>query len=58
MGFLKSFFTNEKTPEEKALLAAQAKTRDVITLDSYAMSEEEEEQPSGCGGGCGGCGCR
>lgn len=58
IGFLKEFFANEKSPEEKALLAAQNKKRDVIALDGFAM-EDEEEEAQGCGGGgCGGCGCR
>ena len=56
MNFLKSFFANEKSAEEKALMSAP-KERDVITLDAYAMDDEEET--GGCGGGgCGGCGCR
>jgi hypothetical protein len=59
IGFLKSFFTGEKSPEEQALLAAQMqpKEHDVLVLDAYAM-DDEEEQSSGCGSGCGGCGCR
>lgn len=56
MGFLKEFFTGEKSAEERALFSAPKK-RDVITLDAYAM-EDEEEPSSGCGSGCGGCGCR
>lgn len=57
IGFLKSFFANEKSPEEQALLAVQQqKQRDVLALDGYAM-EDEEEQSSGGGCGSGGCGC-
>ena len=48
--FLKNLFGREKTPAQRQ--------RDVIVLDAYAMGEDEEEQPSGCGsGGCGSCGC-
>lgn len=58
MSFLKSFFANEKTVEEQALLHAQ-KQRDVLVVD--AGDADEEEQQGGCGtggGGCGGCACR
>ncbi|MCE9508248.1 MAG: hypothetical protein K8R48_08075 [Alphaproteobacteria bacterium] len=60
IGFLKSFFAGENSPEEQALLAAQElqKQRDVIVLDVYAMEDEEEQSSGGCGSGCGGCGCR
>jgi hypothetical protein len=59
IGFLKSFFAGEKSPEEQALFAAQAqKPHDVLVLESYAMDDEEEQQAGGCGSGCGGCGCR
>ncbi len=56
MSFLKSFFANEKSPEEEALLAAQ-KQRDVLTIEA-GEGDEEEQQGGGCGsGGCGGCAC-
>ena len=52
IGFLKNFFSGEKSPEEQALLATQ-KSRDVIVIES----DEEEDQPcGGCGCGNGGCG--
>lgn len=62
MDFLKSFFANEKTPDEQVLAAAQKK-RDVLIVEGY---EEPSNEPQGCGssdgaaqtGGCGGCGCR
>lgn len=58
MSFLKSFLSNEKSPEEQALAGAMKK-RDVMVVDGY---EPEEPQTEGCGtqqkrGGCGGCGC-
>jgi hypothetical protein len=58
ISFLKSFFSNEKSTEEQALLAAQVKPRDVLVVDGYEMGEEEEASGS-CAprGGCGGCGC-
>ena len=59
--FLKSFFSNEKSPEEQALLSGN-QPRDVMRVGGY---EEPAEEASGCGtqkpasgGGCGGCGCR
>jgi hypothetical protein len=59
IGFLKSFFSNEKSADEQALIAAQAKPRDVMVIDAYAMDETEEEDSGGCSprGGCGSCGC-
>jgi hypothetical protein len=59
--FLKNFFAGEKSPEEKALLAAQEAPveRDVITVEAYAMEEDEEEEYAEyCSSPCGGCGCR
>ena len=59
ISFLKSFLSNEKSPEEQAILAAQQRPRDVMVIDAYAM-DDEEEQPKGggcSGGGCGGCAC-
>lgn len=58
MNFLKSFLAGEKSPEEKALLAAQKK-HDVLTLDAYAMEEGEGDEEETCApqGGCGSCGC-
>ena len=47
--FLNDFFAGEKTPEEAALPVAELQKpskpvqRDVITLDAYAMGEDEEE---------------
>ena len=62
MSFLKNFLNGEKSPEEKAIIAAQAeeKARDVLTLDAYAMDEEDgEEEEGNCApSGCGGCACR
>lgn len=61
IGFLKNFLSGEKSIEEKSLLAAQQKTRDVMTVDAYAMGEEEGGEEEGCQttySGCGGCGCR
>lgn len=60
MTFLKSFFSNEKSAEELALMAG-VKKRDVMMVDG-SPSEDEEEQAGGCGtqqksSGCGGCGC-
>ncbi len=57
IGFLKSFFSGEKSAEEQAL-AAVHKKHDVLVLDAYAMDDEEEEKGGGCGSGgcCGGCG--
>jgi hypothetical protein len=59
--FLKNFFAGEKTPEEQALAAASVPPqRDVLTVDAYAMDEDEEEETDygSCGSPCGGCGCR
>lgn len=61
ISFLKNFLTGEKSVEEKALLAAQQKKRDVMTVDAYAMDEEEGKEDESCAttySGCGGCGCR
>jgi len=63
IGFLKNFLNGEKSPEEKALYAAQGaeKDRDVLVINAYADDDEEEDdlEEGGCGtGGCGGCGCR
>jgi hypothetical protein len=57
MNFLKSFLAGEKSPAENELLDAQKK-HDVLTLDAYAMEEDEDDEES-CApqGGCGGCGC-
>lgn len=59
IAFLKSFFANEKSADEKALLTKQTaeKERDILRLD---VPESAEETQSGCGtgGGCGRCGCR
>lgn len=59
IGFLKNFFSGEKTLEEKALQVAIDRPRDVMTLDAYAMEEDFESDedcstpPAGCcGGGC------
>jgi hypothetical protein len=58
IGFLKSFFSNEKSTEEQALVRSLTKQRDVMVVDAYAMGEDEEEQGGNCaGGGCGGCAC-
>jgi hypothetical protein len=61
--FLEDFYANKKTPEEEALPVAEtAKTppkRDVISLEAYAMGEDEEEDLAEyCSSPCGGCGCR
>lgn len=53
--FLKAFLENEKAPAEAALMQ---KPRDVISLDAYAMDEDEEEEAGNCGSGCSGCACR
>ena len=63
IGFLKNFFANEKSPEEKGMLAqAEAeKTRDILVVNAYGQEDDEEEEEEGaCGtsSGCGGCGCR
>lgn len=56
--FLKNFFSNEKSPEEKAL-----QKRDVMMIEAGAEDEESEDAEA-CAttetysGGCGGCGCR
>lgn len=58
-GFLKSFLSNEKSPEEQAL-AASLRKRDILVVDGYEPQAEEEPQTGGCGTqkrGCGGCGC-
>lgn len=63
IGFLKNFLSGEKSAEEKAVLAQDAaqKKRDILSVDEYAMGEEdcaegEEEnraaQTTCCGGGC------
>jgi len=55
--FLKSFFSNEKSPEEQALAAQQTK-HDVLVVGGYEMSENEDDESNGCAPrGCGGCGC-
>lgn len=58
--FLKSFFTGEKSPEEKMLAtAALSPERDVLVIDAYAMDDDEEEETQEyCSSPCGGCGCR
>jgi hypothetical protein len=57
--FLKNFFSNEKSAEERSLLSAQDKERDVLVVDAYAMAEDEEEEAQEyCSSPCGGCGCR
>jgi hypothetical protein len=61
MSFLKNFLAGEKSPEEKAIVAAQAeeKARDVMTLDAYAMEEEDGEEETECySAPCSGCACR
>lgn len=55
INFLKEFFAGEKSAEEQALMGAPRK-RDVLILEGY--EEAEEQQPAGCGSGCGGCACR
>lgn len=57
IGFLKAFFSNEKSPAEQALLAAaqNGAPRDVLTVPGYEM-DEAEEKSGGCGG-CGNCHC-
>lgn len=64
--FMQNFLEGEKSPEEKALLAAQMaeRQRDVMTInaDAYLDEEAEDDDIMGCDipkGGCGGgCGCR
>ncbi len=60
MAFLKDFLNGEKSPEEKALQAAQNK-HDVLIIDSgdeeEVASESCSDEPSSYGGCCGG-GCR
>lgn len=56
--FLKNFFSNEKSPEERAL-----QKRDVMMIESGADGEAAEDAEScatteAYAGGCGGCGCR
>lgn len=53
--FLKSFFTGEKTEDEKAILASQ-KERDVMTVG--AAEEKKKEDSSGGSTCCGKCTCR
>lgn len=58
ISFLKSFFAGEQSVEAQAVIVASQKSRDVLKLEGYAMDEEEEQQPRGCGGcGCGNGGC-
>ncbi|MDY0008493.1 MAG: hypothetical protein RBS08_02190 [Bdellovibrionales bacterium] len=63
--FMKDFMDGEKSPEEKAMMAAEAAERKhdvmMIDADAYTDEEAEEEDIMGCdlpAGGCGGCGCR
>ncbi len=57
--FLKSFLSNDKSPEEQALMAKQ-RQHDVMVLESDCDEEEDEEHcaTQKQNGGCGGCGCR
>lgn len=58
ISFLKSFFANEKSAEEQALLAAAAqdKARDILTVPGSTPEDGEEKSSGGCGG-CGNCHC-
>lgn len=59
--FLKNFFAGEKSPDERALMAAtQPPVRDVLVVDAYAMGEDDEEEECAeyASSPCGGCGCR
>jgi hypothetical protein len=61
MSFLKNFLAGEKSPEEKAILARTEadKQRDVLTVDAYAMEEEDGEEETECySAPCSGCACR
>jgi hypothetical protein len=60
IGFLKSFFSNDRGAEEQALAAALdlQKKRDVMVVGGFEMGEEQEEEEGSCQPrGCGGCGC-
>ncbi|MEZ0262092.1 MAG: hypothetical protein ACAH80_13875 [Alphaproteobacteria bacterium] len=61
MSFLKNFLQGGKSLEEKAIIAAQAeeKARDVLTIDAYAMAEDDGEEETECySAPCSGCACR
>ena len=61
MSFLKNFLQGEKSIEEKAIIqqAAEDKARDVLTLDAYAMEEDDGEEETECySAPCSGCACR
>lgn len=56
--FLKNFFSNEKSLEEKAL-----QKRDVMMVDAGGTDDASDDAEAcatteSYGGGCGGCGCR
>jgi hypothetical protein len=56
ISFLKSFFSNERSSEEQALMNALNldKQRDVLVVESA----NDAEEPEACAPrGCGGCGC-
>ncbi|MBI3441131.1 MAG: hypothetical protein HY052_04920 [Proteobacteria bacterium] len=62
IGFLKSFFAGDDMAGEGAAQQLgptpnTPKKRDVLVLDAYAMGGDEEEKNTGCGSGCGRCGC-
>lgn len=61
MSFLKNFLAGEKSPEEKAIIqqTTDDKARDVLTLDAYAMEEDDGEEETECySAPCSGCSCR
>lgn len=53
MNFLKSFFSNEKTPEEAAL----QREHDVMKIAGVPDPESSKKESSGGCGGCGSCQC-